>query len=819
MTTNPALDTALTLHKHGIAAIPVATDGTKRPAIPWKRFQKDQPVLAELDSWFGQDGYGLGVITGKVSGNLEMLEIEAAAIPHLTELAKLAHDTGLGPLWDRINTGWLEASPSGGIHWFYGTTEPVPGNTKLASTVTHQTLAETRGEGGFVVIAPTTGTAHPTGKPWTRLVGGPNTMPTLTTDERDALHALFRTLNQARPHEEHGNLFDPLDQALTTHDASSPDDGVRPGDDYENKTTWAQILEPHGWTKLFTSGTTTYWRRPGKTTGISATTGHAQDRNRLFVFTTSSIFNPETPYTKFAAYVLLNHGGDYTAAARELKNAGHGKPPTTKAKTRQRNLTLAPPAPATDGTAALATVTELNPPRKVTLTDHGNAQLFITRHGHQLRYAPSRGKWLHWDNTRWAWQEDDSEAVQAAWETITALEPQDDAERTHQHRSLSRRALEATAALARRSNEIRVTSDQLDNEPLHLNTPTGIINLTTGATEPHDPARMHTKTTLIAPDLDLPTPLWDRLLNYAFETQPETITFIQDLIGYAATGQVTHHVLPFLYGAGGNGKSVFLDTITAILGDYATSAPAGFLMAGREQHETEIARLAGTRLVVCSEVNQRDRFDEAKVKLLTGGDRLTARFMRQDHFSFTPTHTLFMMGNHQPRVESGGGESFWRRLRLLPFTRIVPEKDRIENLTQRLLAEEAPGILAWIINGALNVHQNGLKAPQAVLAETQAYADEEDALARFVADHVHIGGGDIVRTNTTHIRTTYTAWCRANGEYEVSPQVFGRELRTRFNVQQIRSNGKRFYTNMTLLDTDDLDEEQKAENWLDRLDK
>lgn len=817
METPTILDTALALHHHGIAAVPVAADGTKRPAIPWKRFQKTPPITAELHQWFANTTAGIGVLTGAVSGNLELLEIEGNAAHHIPALRDLAHESGLGDLWGRVTTGWLEASPSGGIHWFYRLKDaPVPGNTKLAQTAGRSTLAETRGEGGFVVVAPTSGTAHPTGNPWTRLTGGPATTPTITSEERDALHTIFRTLDQTHTTTapKQSSLLDPLNQALTTND---PGDGTRPGDDYEAKTSWADILEPHGWTPIFQRGTTTYWRRPGKTTpGFSATTGHAPDRDRLYVFSTSTAFEPETPYTKFGAYALLEHGGNHSAAAKALRDQGHGKPPSTAAKTRERALTLAPP---TEGTTALATVTELNPARKVTLTDHGNAQLFITRHGHRLRYAPSRGKWLTWDGTRWAWQEDDSEAVQAVWETITALKPADDAERTHQRRSLSRRGIEAAAALARRDSTLRVNAHQLDNEPLHLNTPQGIVNLTTGALEDHDPARMHTKTTLIAPDQDQPTPLWDRLLGYAFEDKPETVTFIQNLVGYAATGHVTHHILPFLYGSGGNGKSVFLDTITAILGDYATSAPAGFLMAGREQHETEIARLAGTRLVVCSEVNQRDRFDEAKVKLLTGGDKLTARFMRQDHFTFTPTHTLFMMGNHQPRVESGGGESFWRRLRLLPFTRIVPEQDRIENLTQRLLAEEAGGILAWIIQGAINVHQNGLHTPEAVLRETRKYADEEDALARFAADHLHIGGGNNARTQVSHLRTAYSAWCRQEGETELSARLLVREFRTRFDVGQTKSNGRRYYTNMTLLSTDDLDEEQQNNHWLDRVER
>ncbi|MFK5279863.1 phage/plasmid primase, P4 family, partial [Lacticaseibacillus paracasei] len=190
-------------------------------------------------------------------------------------------------------------------------------------------------------------------------------------------------------------------------------------------------------------------------------------------------------------------------------------------------------------------------------------------------------------------------------------------------------------------------------------------------------------------------------------------------------GVVSHHILPFLHGAGGNGKSVMLDVLVQLLGDYATTAPAGFLMTGRSD-ESAIARLSGQRLVVCSEIDQSARFDEAKVKLITGGDKLTARFLYGQYFSFVPTHHLWLMGNHQPRVEAGG-ESFWRRLRLVPFNVTVPKPQRIERLAQIMADEEGPGILAWIITGAVTAHRDGLAEPAAVMAATDEYASEEDA--------------------------------------------------------------------------------------------
>jgi putative DNA primase/helicase len=219
------------------------------------------------------------------------------------------------------------------------------------------------------------------------------------------------------------------------------------------------------------------------------------------------------------------------------------------------------------------------------------------------------------------------------------------------------------------------------------------------------------------------------------------IGYLQRLVGYSAVGMIGPHVLPFCHGSGGNGKGAFLEAVTGVLGDYATSAPVGFLMAQTHSgHETEIARLAGARMVLCSEVNEDDRFDEAKVKQLTGGDTLTARFMRQDHFTFTPTHQLWLMGNHQPAVRSGG-RSFWRRLRLVPFLHEVPESEVIDDLQGLLVREHGAALLAWIVAGAVAYAEDGLREPDSVKSATAAYERDQDTVRRFVDDCCHLGGG------------------------------------------------------------------------------
>ena len=454
----------------------------------------------------------------------------------------------------------------------------------------------------------------------------------------------------------------------------------------------------------------------------------------------------------------------------------------------------------TDGSSALATVTPIKPTGLPAFTDAANAATFVAQHSHWLRYVPSRGAWLRWDSTRWAWCEDDGEAIQAATKTVATLDTASDKAFDHKVKSLGRRSLEAMVGLGRRAADMRVAASELDADPYALNTPAGVIDLRDGKLRDHNPAELHTKVTGTTSDPTSAPTRWLAFLADTFPDDPEMIGFIQRLAGYSACGVVTHHVLPFLHGGGGNGKSVFLDVLVNVLGDYASTAPSGFLMAGGKDDENAIARLSGLRLVVCSEVNRTAKFDEAKVKILTGGDQLTARFLYQRHFTFKPTHKLWLMGNHQPSVDAGG-ESFWRRLRLLPFTRTVPKENRIEGLAEQLLEAEGPAILAWVVQGAIQALSGGLNEPDSVMAATKEYAEEEDALARFVNDCCHIGGGSNVRVKIHDLRAAYERWCGAEGVRAMPAQQLSRELKGH-DIDSKQSNGKRYYLNVTLL-TDD----------------
>lgn len=820
MTDNALLSTAEQLTAAGLSVVPVAADGTKRPRIAWKQYTTAAAPLDQVRAWFTTDvEQGIGIVTG--FDGVELLEVEGKAMTLMSDVLDLLDGTGLRGLYDQLVAGWSEQSPSGGLHLLYRIGDgDVPGNTKIASrpaegATGREVLAETRGAGGFVVLAPSTGAVHPTGRPYLRLAGGPESMPTISREQRDQLHAIVHAALDTMPAEEFASTPVPVDAKWSTTFHTSAGD-ITPGDDYEARTDWAEILL--GWTLVFTRGNTRYWRRPGKNDGISATTGRADDRDRLYVFTSSTDFDPEVPYTKFGAYALLHHRGDHAAAAKALADAGHGYraprelTPPTASRTTSTGTQL-----AVVGATAPAVAPVVIGSDDDQLTDLGNARLLVAQHAAELRYVPDAGKWVTWDGSRWAWHPDDGPAIEAAKDVISRIPTDNKALAGHRLKSMSARRIADATRLARANPGMRVSTTQFDRHPWQLNTPAGVVDLRTGETATPTPALFHSKQTAVAPDTDMPTPLWDRFCASTFAGNPRVEQYVRSLAGVSAVGEVREHILPFLHGPGGNGKTVLLEVLTSLLGDYATEAPAGFLIAGRDKHETELANLQGRRLVVASEVNENTRFDEQKVKSLTGGDKITARFMRQDFFTFTPSHTLWLAGNNQPKVETGG-YSFWRRLRLIPFTHTVPDEEKIDGLAERLVAEEGPGILAWIIDGAVDYAKFGINTPADVLAATSEYQAEEDHLGRFVDDRCRVGGGNVARVEMTELRRAYDTWCKEQHEDSVSAQAFGRQLRQRFNVGSSKSNGRRFYTNIALYAPEDADEPQdpRAGDWWDR---
>ncbi|MEV4113290.1 phage/plasmid primase, P4 family [Nonomuraea sp. NPDC049695] len=452
-----------------------------------------------------------------------------------------------------------------------------------------------------------------------------------------------------------------------------------------------------------------------------------------------------------------------------------------------------------------------------TLTDRGNAKLFVGLYGRDFKHVPGLG-WFRWAGHRWVLDESDA-VMWAAGEMAEQLAVFDTRGRyssgelrRHRRRALSTTGMNALLAQARSAPGMVLSPAMLDADPYALCTPAGVVDLRTGRMSPPDPAtHLHSRSTTLSPE-HAPTPRWHRFLKDTFGDDADglqTIDFLHLLLGYSITGDVGAQVMPFLYGQGKNGKSVLVEVMLQLMGDYADAAPPGFLMAKAfDGHPTDLAELHGRRIVVCSELKPGDRFDEARVKLLTGGDKIKARRMRQDFFSFDPTHHLWLLGNHRPEVATGGF-AFWRRLRLIPFERVVTEEAKIDNLARILVQEEGAGILAWLVDGArryLN-GQRDLSGPQRVRLATDAYEATEDVVGRFITEACKLGPG--LRAEQAHLYTAYTCWCGSEGATPVSARAFASRVRDTLGMaspkEMLLSNSRKFYPGLGLIS--DLDGE------------
>lgn len=448
----------------------------------------------------------------------------------------------------------------------------------------------------------------------------------------------------------------------------------------------------------------------------------------------------------------------------------------------------------------ISTTEQSGPPSGMRDTEDTAAQALAHFYSDDLKYCPELGRWYAWNGHRWEQQNRDGGT---AWtrhlDLARALPADDNSARTHKRRMLSVSGTAAVLRHARNDPKFIVHLDELDAHPWELNTPSGIIDLRDGTLLPPDPHRFHTRSTSATVDTTADLTEWLEFLGTTFQGDLEMIGYLHRLLGYACVGEVRESVLPVFYGpSGANGKTVLLETVAGVLGDYATSVQAGFLLAGVREHPTEIARLSGVRFAVASETNDGARFDEARVKLLTGGDRLTARFMRQDEFTFVPSHTLVLMTNHRPEV-TAGGPAFWRRVREIPFNHQVPEVERDEDLRHRLVDEHGAAIMAWLASGAAEYHQHGLMTPSSVKVATADYEQSTDSIAGFVDDCVHIGGGEHLKTKISVFRDAYETYCSDMGHSPVTSKALSLGLQARYSIGSSKSGSNRFYTNCTLM--------------------
>ncbi|MHB8744591.1 MAG: phage/plasmid primase, P4 family [Sulfuricaulis sp.] len=421
-----------------------------------------------------------------------------------------------------------------------------------------------------------------------------------------------------------------------------------------------------------------------------------------------------------------------------------------------------------------------------------------------LRYVARWNHWMTWNDA--LWREDDTLAVfDRIRKHVRGVLA---GKRGRNAIALTKaQAIAAIERLARADRRYAATVDQWDADDWLLNTPGGVVDLRTGELQPHNCGRYMTKMTSVAPGGNCP--MWKRFLEDITAGDSDYIAFLQRVCGYAATSSTREHAIFFAHGGGGNGKGTFLNTLQRVLADYATVAPMEvFTDSKHDRHPTELAMLRGARLVLAQETEEGRAWAESKIKALTGGDPITARYMRQDFFTFTPKFKLLVAGNHKPSLRNVD-EAMRRRLHLLPFTVTFTKAQRDTDLAEKLMAE-AGGVLQWIIDGSLAYQREGLNPPAVVTDATAEYFSAENLFEQWLADCCELGL-NLWETPTR----LFGSWKRyaesANERAGTQKLLAERLLATGFRSGLTRAKGGRHWDGLRLRDTghDDIDGWQK----------
>jgi putative DNA primase/helicase len=454
------------------------------------------------------------------------------------------------------------------------------------------------------------------------------------------------------------------------------------------------------------------------------------------------------------------------------------------------------------------TITDPRPAQPRPLTDLGNSERFIDMWGHVIRYNVDKNKWLIWYGGYWA-DRDQTMIMLMLKRTIRTLALQDERKEAFfwAVKSEAQKSINAVLNLAQRERGVPVHEDELDQNPFYLNCPNGVVDLRNGELLDPNPNWLMTKRCKVNFNPQAQCPKFLSFLDETFQEDPGLMNFIQRWIGYSLTADTTAQTFAVFYGVGANGKSTLVETIQRIAGDYVKTAPPDtFIQKQSGGIPNDVAALRGSRMVLTTETEANAKLAEAKVKGMTGGDRVSARYMRGEFFEFNPTWKITISTNHRPRI-SGGDYGIWRRVVLVPFNNIVTP-DKQDPLLPNKLLEEAEGILAWAVKGAMLWYSSGggrlgLQVPQRVHEETQEYREDEDVIGRFLAQACYTSAEITKRVNNKMIPRdgafvqdvfySFRAWCSGEGEENyarTTQNMFTRYMRERGYIPERVSSGR-----------------------------
>jgi putative DNA primase/helicase len=489
-----------------------------------------------------------------------------------------------------------------------------------------------------------------------------------------------------------------------------------------------------------------------------------------------------------------------TSIAGRLRREGQTKEEIYLALLDVNASRVVPPLPEPEVARIAASVSRYEPAPQVPAwlrfkrTEYGNAERLVERHGEDLRHNAGLG-WLVWDGQRWR-RDEDGEAMRRMKETVRAMwdelpEIEDDKVQASffgfVRSSENERRLNAALKLAETERQVVIGPDAFDADPLLLTVGNGTVDLRTGDLHPHRRADLITRASPVDSVPGVRSELWQQFLYKITAGDEELERFLQRAAGYSLTGSTAEEKLFFPHGPAATGKSTFLEALKAVLGDYASTTDFETLLKrkGDRGIPNDIARLAGTRMVVSIEVDEGKQLAAGLVKTLTGGDTVTARFLRKEFFEFTPRFKLWLAANDRPQV-SATDSGIWRRIVQIPFTVEIPADERDPLVKQRLTSdpEIQSAILAWAVEGCLAWQQSGLAVPDRVKAYTEEYRQENDPLRDFLDECCRLDRG--ARTPRNLLKRAYDEWARSNFQ----PPLTAKRLSELLKLRGITDGGK-----------------------------
>ncbi len=418
------------------------------------------------------------------------------------------------------------------------------------------------------------------------------------------------------------------------------------------------------------------------------------------------------------------------------------------------------------------------------ITEDGVALVFERRHAGSLLFDHDIGAWFVWQGQCWR-----RETTQLAfeWARQAARDVSvgsKDGKRATASKSGFAGGVER---FARSTRTFATIANEWDRSQMLLGTPDGTVDLVSGIMRLADPGDRITKSTAVAPSSTADCPIWIRFLDEATGGDRDLMRYLQQILGYGLTGDTREQCLFFAHGDGGNGKGVFVNVTKAVMGEYAINAAMDtFVSADKSRHTTELARLQGARFVTASETEEGRAWAEARIKQLTGGDEITARFMRMDDFTFRPEFKLFIIGNHKPSLHNVD-EAMKRRFNLIPFV----NKPKVKNLQlEEELKAEWPAILRWMIEGCLDWQRNGLVRPDAVVKETDEYFRSQDLLGQWIEDRC-----DVDKSNPkvwdvkSKLYASWKTYCERAGEKPNTVKIWKEAMENRHFYEKKKNFG------------------------------